>query len=67
MIIIRMLWALAAAGVLTTTAAAQTGRPAWPPGDEIGMANTLGPATWQRCASYLADAKAKSYELSHLR
>jgi kynurenine formamidase len=67
MIMIRMLWALAAAGAITTTAGAQTGRPAWPPGDEIGMANTLGPATWQRCASYLVDAKAKSYELSHLR
>ena len=22
----------------------------WPAGDEIGMANNLGPATWQRCA-----------------
>src|SRR3954466_4316409 len=42
-------------------------RPPWPAGDEIGMANTLGPATWQRCATYLADPKAKSYELSHLR
>ena len=31
------------------------------------MANTLGPATWQRCATHLADPKAKSYELSFLR
>ena len=42
-------------------------RPPWPAGDEIGMANTLGPATWQRCATHLANPNAKSYELSHLR
>ena len=42
-------------------------RPPWPAGDEIGMANTLGPATWQRCAPYLANPNAKSYELSFLR
>src|SRR5262249_49908084 len=39
----------------------------WPAGDEIGMANTLGPATWQRCATYLANPRAKSYELSYVR
>ena len=39
-------------------------RPPWPSGDEIGMANTLGPATWQRCATHLANPNAKSYELS---
>jgi kynurenine formamidase len=42
-------------------------RPPWPAGDEIGMANTLGPATWQRCATYLANPNAKAYELSYLR
>jgi kynurenine formamidase len=42
-------------------------RPPWPAGDEIGMANALGPATWQRCAQQLANASAKSYELSHIR
>ena len=26
--------------------------PPWPAGDEIGMANTLGPATWARCAPH---------------
>jgi kynurenine formamidase len=31
------------------------------------MANTLGPVTWKRCAPYLANPRAKSYELSHLR
>src|SRR6476469_4251796 len=45
---------------------AQSASP-WPAGDEIGMANTLGPATWKRCAPFLADAEAKSYELSHIR
>jgi kynurenine formamidase len=39
----------------------------WPAGDEIGMANTLGPDTWKRCAPHLAKSKAKAYELSHLR
>src|SRR4249920_1181694 len=39
----------------------------WPAGDEIGMANTLGPETWKRCAPYLGKPKAKSYELSYLR
>jgi kynurenine formamidase len=48
------------------TAAGQN-RPQWPPGDELGMANTLGPATWQRCAQHLADPRAKVYELSYLR
>jgi kynurenine formamidase len=69
MIILRALCALATAGAVVATAEAQTDvrRPPWPPGDEIGMANTLGPGTWQRCASHLADGRAKSYELSHLR
>jgi kynurenine formamidase len=31
------------------------------------MANAIGPATWARCAPFLAQAKAKVYELSHLR
>src|SRR5262245_7712377 len=39
----------------------------WPAGDEIGMANNLGPATWQRCAPHLANPQAKSYELSFVR
>lgn len=44
-----------------------TGRPPWPRGDELGMANTLGPATWQRCAQQMAAPNAKSYELSFPR
>jgi kynurenine formamidase len=39
----------------------------WPAGDEIGMANHLGRATWQRCARELAKPRAKSYELSYVR
>src|SRR4051812_35901762 len=45
---------------------AQSASP-WPAGDELGMANTLGPATWKRCAPYLANPQAKSYEVSHVR
>ena len=40
---------------------------AWPASDEIGMANTLGPATWKRCAPHLVNPRAKSYELSFIR
>lgn len=50
---------------LSVTSAAAQNR--WPAGDEIGMANNLGPATWQRCAPYLASPQSKSYELSHIR
>lgn len=39
----------------------------WPGGDQVGMANTLGAGTWMRCAHYLTQAGAKSYELSHVR
>jgi kynurenine formamidase len=56
-----------AAIVAWPIAAEAQNRPPWPAGDEIGMANTLGPATWQRCAPHLANPQAKSYELSHVR
>src|ERR1700704_6378934 len=58
------------AGALVASAvlpAASQNRPPWPAGDEIGMANTLGPTTWQRCATHLAAPNAKSYELSYPR
>lgn len=65
---IHVLRALAIACALAVCApAAAQNRPPWPAGDEIGMANTLGPAAWQRCAPHLANPNAKSYELSHLR
>src|SRR5689334_3901519 len=59
--IARTLLASCALLALPQIAHAQAASP-WPVGDEIGMANTLGPATWKRCAPFLADAKAKSYE-----
>ena len=57
---------LAGAALLIAPPLAQS-QSRWPAGDEIGMANTLGPATWKRCAQVLANPKAKSYELSYLR
>ncbi len=69
MSISRLLLAFAAASTVVSAAVAQTATPPsrWGAGDELGMANTLGPATWQRCAQALANPKAKSYEVSHLR
>jgi kynurenine formamidase len=45
----------------------QTPQPPWPAGDERGMANQIGPATWARCAWHLGQRAAKSYELSYQR
>ena len=39
----------------------------WSQGDQKGMANTLGTGTWMRCAHYLNQPGAQSYELSHVR
>lgn len=39
----------------------------WPERDQKGMANTLGEGTWLRCAHYMSQPGAKSYELSHVR
>jgi kynurenine formamidase len=41
--------------------------PPWPAGDERGMANAIGPGTWQRCAWHMSNPKAKVYELSYVR
>lgn len=41
--------------------------PPWPAGDERGMANAIGPATYARCAPLLADSSARAYELSYVR
>jgi kynurenine formamidase len=64
--VLRTLAVVSASLVCPLPASAQNSPP-WPPGDEIGMANTLGAATWQRCATHLANPRAKSYELSFLR
>ena len=65
--IIRVLLTTIALFALPQITWAQSAASPWPAGDELGMANTLGPATWKRCAPYLANTKSKSYELSHLR
>jgi kynurenine formamidase len=41
--------------------------PPWAQGDERGMANQIGPATYQRCAWHMAQPDARPYELSHVR
>ena len=41
--------------------------PPWPSGDERGMGNQIGPATWNRCAWHLSQPGAKAYELSQVR
>ena len=41
--------------------------PPWAAGDERGMANQIGPATFQRCAWHMAQPGAKAYELSQIR
>ncbi len=64
--IVHALLAFCALLAAPTLAQSQSKSP-WPAGDEIGMANTLGTATWKRCAAHLANPKSKSYELSHLR
>src|SRR5262245_15505302 len=41
--------------------------PPWPAGDERGMANQIGPATYARCAWHMQQPGAKSYDLSYPR
>jgi len=64
--VLRFLGLAVALAACSLPAQAQN-RPPWPAGDEIGMANTLGPGTWQRCATYLGNPAAKAYELSFPR
>jgi kynurenine formamidase len=63
----RLLGTLGMACAFAALPVAGTAQNRWPAGDEIGMANTLGTATWQRCAAELVKSNAKSYELSHIR
>jgi kynurenine formamidase len=48
-------------------AARRSPAPPWKTGDELGMANTLGAATTQRCAWHMARPDARVYEASHVR
>lgn len=41
--------------------------PPWRDGDQRGMANSLGPGSWLRCAYHLAQAQAQVYDLSFVR
>jgi kynurenine formamidase len=41
--------------------------PPWPAGDERGMANQIGPATFQRCAWFLQQPGSRAYEVSQVR
>lgn len=41
--------------------------PPWADGDQVGMANALGPGTWMRCAAHLGAPDAEVYEISHER
>jgi kynurenine formamidase len=52
--------------VQTPTATEAPGPP-WPAGDERGMANLLGAATYARCAPFMTAPGARAYELSYVR
>jgi kynurenine formamidase len=52
---------------MTEASAALVPNGPWPAGDQKGMANTLGAGTWMRCAHYMNEPGAQSYELSHVR
>ena len=54
-------------GSLLSQSQKRTPAPPWPAGDELGMANAIGPGTYARCAWHLSRSKAKAYEISHLR
>jgi len=45
----------------------ETPAPPWLPGDQWGMANTLGAGTMARCAWHMGRPKTKTYELSYIR
>jgi kynurenine formamidase len=45
----------------------ETPAPPWPAGDERGMANQIGAATYARCGWHLQQPNAKAYELSQVR
>jgi len=66
-------WILVAAPLLVHAAEplklqrAPLPNPPWPAGDERGMGNQMGSATWNRCAWHMTQAGAHAYELSHVR
>ncbi len=60
-------WAQATEDELTRRSTRLVPTGPWPPGDERGMANAIGPGTWLRCGWYLSQPKAKVYEVSRVR
>ncbi len=67
---LRLVFVALTSAVSISCLAAGTGAtsgPPWPVGDERGMGNLIGPATYARCAPYLANPKARVYEISQLR
>src|SRR6267142_2664745 len=66
-------WILLAASLLVHAAEplklqrAPLPSPPWPAGDERGMANQMGAATWNRCAWHMTLPGAQAYELSQIR
>ena len=70
---IRLHWLLLLAPVLAHSMEpekiqrARVPAPPWAQGDERGMANQVGPATYQRCAWHMSQTDARVYELSQLR
>ena len=70
---IRLHWLLLLAPVLAHSVEpekiqrARVPAPPWAQGDERGMANQIGPATYQRCAWHMSQPDARVYELSQLR
>ena len=55
------------AGTCMAAGEARVPAPPWPAGDERGMANAIGPATWARCATFLRNPKAQAHEVSQVR
>jgi kynurenine formamidase len=58
---------LAAEPAALVAAAKRSPSPPWKAGDELGMANTLGSITTQRCAWHMAQPGARVYEASFVR
>jgi len=60
-------FALAAEPAILIQAAQRSPAPPWRAGDELGMANTLGPITLARCAWHMGQPRAQVYEASFIR
>ena len=59
--------AAAAEPAVLIQSAKRSPAPPWRAGDELGMANTLGPITLTRCAWHMAQPRSQIYEASYMR